>query len=92
MAAGGGSIRPVKTCTAVPGCDRPAAYTGLCATHYVQRRRGRPFTPIRPVSKQRGRLLHVTISKETRAALGEHPLTQARLVLEAWAKRQLAKK
>ena len=28
-------------------CKRPAKASGLCATHYQQQRRGRPFTPIR---------------------------------------------
>jgi hypothetical protein len=33
-----------------------------------------------------------TRNSDTRAALGEHPHKQARIILEEWAKRQKAKK
>ena len=34
-----------------PGCDRPRAARGLCNTHYVQQRNGKPLTPIRPMTR-----------------------------------------
>ena len=36
------------TACAFDGCFRFAARVGLCHTHYMQQRRGKPLTPIRP--------------------------------------------
>jgi hypothetical protein len=60
--------------------------------HYQQELRGEPFRAIgRIMVGGRMTSLKVRVSAETRAALGEHPYKQARLVLEEWAKLHPAK-
>jgi hypothetical protein len=76
----------METCTG-PECEREAVAEGLCPTHYKQRQRGRPLTPIR----ERGNpLVHFAtrLPQETIDALGPEPATKAREVLNAWARRQ----
>jgi hypothetical protein len=82
-----------RVCRAMPDCGRSVAARGLCEIHYRQELRGEPFRPIGRIMVG-GRMtgLKVRVSADTRAALGPHPHKQARLVLEAWAKRHPAKK
>jgi hypothetical protein len=83
----------MKLCTALPNCGRPAYCRGLCQTHYLQQKRGEAIRPVQPRTRARGVYPVVArVSAEARAALGPHPYTQARIVLEEWANRNPAKK
>lgn len=39
------SPKPAGPC-AFPGCERPRSCKGLCPSHYAQKRKGRPLSPI----------------------------------------------
>ncbi len=77
----------MATCTG-PACDREARAEGLCLSHYKQRRRGRPLTPLR--TEPGVKLPGLTVSQRCAAKLEAHGPTAyeaAREVLEGWAKR-----
>jgi hypothetical protein len=75
-------------------CGRSVIARGLCDLHYQQELRGEPFRAVPRIMIHGSRMagLRVYLTAETRAALGEHPHTQARLILEEWAKLNPAKK
>jgi hypothetical protein len=61
---------PPKTCTG-PGCTHTARAKGLCSSHFQQQARGRPLTPLRGPSGQKGaapmvRLPGIRVSPECR--------------------------
>ena len=82
-----------RVCRAMPDCGRSVVARGLCELHYRQELRGQPFHafPRALVHGSRMTGLKIRVSDETRAALGEHPHRQARLILEEWAKLHPAK-
>jgi hypothetical protein len=83
----------MKFCAALADCGRRAYCRGLCQTHYLQRKRGEAIRPVQPRTHARGVYPVVTrVSAEARAALGPHPYTQARIVLEEWARKNPGKK
>jgi hypothetical protein len=80
-----------------PGCIRSARVLGLCASHYRQLHRGRPRTPLRGPHGSRGDEARavsfgVRLSEAAAEQLGENLSTRAREILEAWARRQGARR
>jgi hypothetical protein len=83
-----------RVCRAMPDCGRSVIARGLCELHCRQELSGEPFraVPRSLIHGSRMTGIMVGVSAETRAALGEHPHTQARLILEEWAKLNPVKK
>jgi hypothetical protein len=83
--------RTPPTCTG-PECDRPARSGGLCGTHYQQRLRGRPLTPVGSyfAKERKVRLPGLWVTPECHDALervGPTPYEAACDVLEKWSAR-----
>lgn len=78
----------------VTGCDRPAKLKGLCASHYQQRRRGKPLTDLLGPGGQLGDEPLVTFGVRVSRSCSDAldilgcRATEARIILEQEAPRR----